>query len=67
MSLVPKLDELRILTSTQSFDLGFITETWLRESVCDAHASLVDYIEILDIECVLGHESCREFFSYLPL
>ena len=43
MSLVPKLDELRILTSTQSFDLGFITETWLRESVCDAHASLVDY------------------------
>jgi hypothetical protein len=29
MSLVPKLDELRILTSAQSFDLGFITETWL--------------------------------------
>ena len=43
MSLVPKLDELRILTSAQSFDLGFITETWLRESVCDTHATLFDY------------------------
>jgi hypothetical protein len=42
MSLVPKLDELRILTSAQSFDLGFITETWLRESVCDNHATLLD-------------------------
>ncbi|CAB4044807.1 Hypothetical predicted protein, partial [Paramuricea clavata] len=40
---VPKLDELRILTSAQSFDLGFITETWLRESVCDTHATLFDY------------------------
>ena len=43
MSLVPKLDELRILISAQSFDLGFITETWLRESVCDTHATLFDY------------------------
>ena len=43
MSLVPKLDELRILASAQSFDLGFITETWLRESVCDTHAILFDY------------------------
>ena len=43
MSLVPKLDELRILTSAQSFDLGFITETWLQESVCDTHATLFDY------------------------
>ncbi len=23
-------------------------------------------IEILDIECVLGHESCREFFHTCP-
>ena len=43
MSLVPKLDELRILTSAQSFDLGFTTETWLRESVCDTDATLFDY------------------------
>ena len=43
MSLVPKIDELRILTSEQSFDLVFVTETWLRESVCDTHVTLSDY------------------------
>ena len=43
MSLVPKIDELRILTSERSFDLVFVTETWLRESVCDTHVSLSDY------------------------
>ena len=24
-------------------------------------------IEIVDIECVLGHESCRQFFLQMPL
>ena len=27
----------------------------------------VIYIEIVDIECVLGHESCLQFFSQVPL
>ena len=43
MSLVPKIDELRILTHQHSFDVVFITESWLRESVCDNHVTLFDY------------------------
>ena len=43
MSLVPKIDELCILTHQHSLDAVFVTESWSRESVCDNHATLFDY------------------------
>ena len=43
MSLVPKIDEVRLYVSKHNPDLVFITETWLKESIGDNHVDLPGY------------------------
>lgn len=43
MSLVPKIDEIRIFSMTYDLDLFFITETWLKSTINDNHAALPGY------------------------
>ena len=49
MSLLPKLDEIRVFTETHSIDLFFISETWLKSNVEDDQLILPGYnLEWLD-------------------
>ena len=48
MSLVPKIDEVRLCVSKHSPDLVFITETWLKESIGDNHVDLPGFISSKD-------------------
>ena len=43
MSLAPKIDEIRLFTPQRNFDLIFLTETWLRDSVGDNIVALPNY------------------------
>jgi hypothetical protein len=49
MSLLPKIDEIRVFTETHSIDLFFISETWLKSNVGDDQLILPGYnLERLD-------------------
>jgi hypothetical protein len=49
MSLLPKIDEIRVFTETHSIDLFFISETWLKSNVGDDQPILPGYnLERLD-------------------
>ena len=43
MSLVPKVDEIRVLVSQRYFDFLFLTETWLRNVIGDNQVSLESF------------------------
>ena len=43
MSLLPKIDEIRVFTETHSIDLFFISETWLKSNVGDDQLILPGY------------------------
>lgn len=43
MSLVPKIDELRIFMNTHKFGLFCITETWLKDSINDSIVDISGY------------------------
>ena len=43
MSLVPKVDEVRVLASRRYFDFLFITETWLRDVIGDNQIALENF------------------------
>ena len=43
MSLVLKIDEVRLWVSKHNPDLVLITETWLKESIGDNHVDLPGY------------------------
>ena len=43
MSLVPKLDEVQEFLSRNNIDIGFITETWLKDRVCDSIIDIPNY------------------------
>lgn len=42
-SLLPKMDELRLLMSSNPLDVLAVSETWLNESIGDAEESLPGY------------------------
>ncbi len=43
MSLVPKMDEVCEFIICHQFDIAFITETWLKESVADTIVNIPGY------------------------
>ena len=43
MSLAPKIDEVRSVVLDLKPNLGFFTETWLRETICDSLLQIPGY------------------------
>ena len=42
-SLIPKIDELRLICATNSPHIVCVVETWLGDEVSDSEISIIDY------------------------
>ena len=54
-SLAPKIDEVRSVMLNVKPDLGFFTETWLRETISDSQVNIPGYSFIARNRCVDIH------------
>ncbi|XP_066020680.1 uncharacterized protein [Pocillopora verrucosa] len=56
MSLAPKIDEVRSVVLDLKPNLGFFTETWLRETICDSLLQIPGY-SFIHRNCTTDHHS----------
>ena len=62
MSLIPKIDEIRVFTETHSIDLFFISERWLKSNVGEDQLILPGY----NLERLDGRIGIRGGFCFFP-